>query len=203
MEYPSALSRGKRAIPFWRGQRAWLAGLLACGLAGGGLGACAGRAADDASRLPVFGPADAILFDDRLVLEPGLENSYRADPRAKLRERVRRADAVLRVRVGSVTRASANQGVVYALVVRRVGPTLAGQFSEAPFTLTVTRDDPGFSAVRQLERRLVAKTLVLFLKRYNGGPRQGTLRWHAEPDSPALHALIQGAARETGSERAR
>ena len=201
MEYPSALPRGKRAVPFCLALRAGLTGLLACALVSNGLWGCGGRAgADDPSRFPVFGPADAILFDDRLVLEPTLENSYRADPGAKLRERVRRADAVLRARVGSVTRASANQGVVYALVVHPVGPALAGEFSKGPFTLTVTSDEPAFSAIRQLDRRLIAKTLVLFLKRYNGGPRQVTLRWHAEPDSPGLHALVQGAARDTASE---
>ncbi|HEY6556486.1 MAG TPA: hypothetical protein VI072_04405 [Polyangiaceae bacterium] len=54
-------------------------------------------------------------------------------------------------------------------------------------------DDPGFSAVHELGSRLVAKKLVLFLKRYNGGPGVGTLRWHAEPDSAALHAAVQRA----------
>jgi hypothetical protein len=150
--------------------------------------------------LPAFGPADAALFDDRLVLEPVLESSYRADPRTRLEERVRRADAVLRVRVATITRASANQGLLYSLVVRALPPALAGELPEAPLTLTVTSADPGFSAVRQLDTRLVAKTLVLFLKRYNGGPRQGTLRWHAEPDSPELHMLIRRAASPTGTE---
>ncbi len=196
MEYPSALPGGKRAIPF----QSPMAGFLACALLSI-LSACAGGGrAREAPRLPTFGPADAALFDDRLVLEPVLEHSYRADPRAKLQERVRRADAVLRVRVASVTRASANQGILYSLVVRPLPPALSGALPDAPFTLTVTSADPGFSAVRQMERRLVAKTLVLFLKRYNGGPRQGTLRWHAEPDSPGLHALVRRAAFPAGTE---
>jgi hypothetical protein len=196
MEYPSAAPRGKRAIPFWRRRGALAAaGFLAWLGTTTGLSACAGRGqGEDANALPAFGPADAVLFDDRLVLEPTLEHAYRTDPGTKLRERARRAEAVLRVRIDSVTRASANRGMVYFLVVQPLPPALAGQSPDGAFTLTVTSDDPGFSAVHELGSRLVAKTLVLFLKRYNGGPGVGTLRWHAEPDSAALHAAVQRAA---------
>ena len=200
MEYPSALPGGKRAIPFPRPRQGRVPGFLACGLVIVLFACTGGAGGGEAGRLPTFGPADAALFDDRLVLEPGLENSYRADPRAKLQERVRRADAVLRVRVATVTRASANLGMLYSVVVRPLAPPLAGELPDAPLTLTVTSADPGFSTVRQLETRLVSKTLVLFLKRYNGGPRQGTLRWHAEPDSPELNTLVRRAASPPGTE---
>jgi len=173
-------------------------GLLAAllGPVGGAAFGCAGGASPsiDPSSLPRFGPADAVLFDGRLVLEPALEHADRARAAAKLHERARIADAVLRVRVQTVTRASVNLGVLYTVTVEPLAPALAGDFTPGPISLSVSQDDPAFSSLRLLGARLVAKTLVLFLKSYSGGPGQVTLRWHAEPDSADLQARVLAAA---------
>jgi hypothetical protein len=173
---------------------------MACALAiclGAGL-ACAPPPAEtsaDTSDLPEFTASEAALFDDAFSL--GVfgaefeETAPSADP--KLADRTAQADAVVAVRVSTVTRDSGGDLKGYVIVVTPVGQPLAGSVAPEPVELEVTEQSPSFPFVSSADAGLVGQKLILFLKRYNDRGA-AVVHWRLELDSDEVRKAIADAS---------
>lgn len=164
--------------------------------------ACGGETPN--SKLPVYErgpnatPAQrhaAELFDD--VIEPravGLELNITSTPRsdAILRERTQIGDAVVRVRIETVTQSGAGSEVRHQLVLKTL-EKLAGEHPpEGDFSVTLDDSSPSIGIVRSLETRLGGKTFIAFVKAFNlGGERQ--YHFHLAPDAKDVRDAVAEA----------
>lgn len=170
--------------------------LLICLVVAAG-GACSPTAnpvtAASAARYPEYTDADATLFDDTLAPEV-LGGSAMAATGRPLAERAEAADAILRVRVTTVTSQDASGTPAYTLVLAPVGPPLAGPRESEPLSVQVLADSPAYPLVRAIDSELVGTTFILLYRRYNEAGRVA-LHWHGVPDTDAERASIgQGRA---------
>lgn len=181
--------------------RAPLTVLLLCSLLGCGVVGCGGASAS--GPLAQYGGHAAELFDD--VIEPravGLELDVAATPRADpiLRERTQIGDAVVRVRISTVTAAGYGKAMRHQLIMQTL-EKLAGERPPPP-TFTVTLDDssPSVGIVRNLESRLGGKTFIAFVKAFgatvsgpSGEPAERQYHFHMAPDTRDVRDAVAEA----------
>jgi hypothetical protein len=147
------------------------------------------------SQLPKWSGHSTELFDD--VIEPravGLELNITATPRADptLRERTQTGDAVLRVRVETVTQSGYGRNVRHQLSFVTL-EKLAGQ-RPPPVNFVVTMDEsnPSIGIIRSVEARLGGKTFIAFVKAFGqDGERQ--YHFHLAPDTKDVRDAVQDA----------
>ena len=148
------------------------------------------------SKLPQWSGHSTELFDD--VIEPravGLELNVTAVPRADpvLRERTQTGDAVLRVRIETVTQSGYGKNVRHQLTMTTL-EKLAGEHPPANGSFVVTMDEsnPSIGIVRSLEARLGGKTFIAFVKAFGQeGERQ--YHFHLSPDAKDVRDAVQDA----------
>jgi hypothetical protein len=143
--------------------------------------------------LPEYAPEEASLFDDKLMPGVfGLPTEIPAERDPKLPERARRADAVVRVKVATVSEQllAGTRGFTLVLTVEP-GP-IRGAAPESPLELQLGRGSPSLVLVESEASNLVGRHFILFLKHYSHrGERE--LHWHGEGDTPALEQAIESA----------
>lgn len=159
--------------------------------------ACGGT---KARPLSPFVGAEAQLFDD--ALEPGAVGLDLEQPKSPIRDvafrdRVKASDAVVRVRIATVT--EKNDGVgrsVYELNVR-IMETIWGAYppKQESVSLLVTSTGGAYGVVKALEGRLIGKDMLVFLKRFSVPDGEGEYHFHATADSE----LVRKAVREATS----
>jgi len=138
------------------------------------LGACGGDAAE--RNLPAYAGHATELFDD--VIEPravGLELNVTSVPRSDpvLRERTQTGDAVVRVRVQTVTQAGTGRDMVHHLTLETLEQLAGERPPPHEFTVRLDQSSPSAGIVRSLETRLGGKTFIAFVKAFTaGGERQ-------------------------------
>ena len=153
------------------------------------------RAVSAVEGLPDYSPEDASVFGD--VLAPGVfglpsEVPPERDP--KLPDRTHHADAVVRVRVATVSEQllAGTQGFTIVLAVE--APPLLGAPPENPLELQLARGSPSLAMVQAQGSALVGRRFILFLKHYAHRGEQ-VLHWHGEGDTPAFEeALLRAKA---------
>jgi len=163
-------------------------------------GACGGGAAE--GRLVQYAGHATELFDD--VIEPravGLELDVASTPRSDpiLRERTQIGDAVVRVRISTVTESGYGKTIRHQLVLQTL-EKLAGERPPPP-TFTVTLDDnsPAAGIIRNLESRLGGKTFIAFVKAFGGAAPQGggepekEYHFHMAPDTRDVRDAVAEA----------
>lgn len=142
------------------------------------------------SGLPKYAPEDAALLDDTIAAEvfpttvlvmPGGEG--------KLLERVVRAESVVPAVITTVSRQGTGERTVLSLSLAPTGPALSGTPWQAPITLTLPPSSPSYPQVVAADSTLVGTPLILLLRRYAADSVE-TLHWRAEPDTPAVRAVI-------------
>jgi hypothetical protein len=160
-------------------------------LASFGCGGQTPRAVSAVNGLPEYTPEESSLFGDTLA--PGVfglpaEVPPERDP--KLLDRARDADAVVRVRVATLSEQllAGTQGFTIVLVVEP--PPLRGGATESPLELQLSRGSPSLAMVQAQGSALVGRRFVLFLKHYShrGDP---VLHWHGEGDTPAFEEAVE------------
>lgn len=172
-----------------------LAAALALALS---LSACGGgRPAEDAGARPatpyVGRPAE--LFDD--TIEPaavGLDFDKGYDPKEDrlLRERALEGDAVVRVRVSTVTAKTNGPEPEFQLGLRTV-EKLAGRRPPSPdFTVRLGKESASHGIMKNFDSRLVGRAFVAFVRQFaeNGEP---TLHFHLAPDTKDVKSAVEGA----------
>jgi hypothetical protein len=179
-----------RHVPRAAAIGAVLLSMLGCG--GGATGARTPRRS-----LPPYEGHQTELYDD--ALEPkavGYELDRGVAPLSDplLRERVQVGDAVLRVRVTTVTSKDEDSGRSYQIGVRTLEKLAGGQPpQESDFVLSVGRTSPSAGLLRAFESRLVGMKFMAFLRAF---ARDGEeeLHFHLAPDSKDELAAINAAA---------
>lgn len=146
--------------------------------------------------LPPYTPAEAAVFDDSIALAVFGHREEREEPERdpKLIERTQRADTVVRVKVATATRDDLPGAVAYTLVMVAVDAPLAGREMQDPVEVRIEPTNPSLPLLRDAERALVGRTLVLFFRLYNdqGEPR---VHFRAEPDTePIRDAVVRAKA---------
>jgi hypothetical protein len=126
------------------------------------------RVASAVSGLPEYTPEDSLLFDDVLGPEVfDLPTSVRPTDDDKFAPRVKLADALLPVRVGTVTAETMNGKSDYTVLFTVQGPPLAGRPVESPIELHFPRGSASSTSIARLGDGLVGHRLLLLLRRYD------------------------------------
>jgi hypothetical protein len=159
---------------------------------------CAGgqpRAASAVDGLPEYTPEEASLFGDELTPSVfGLPSELPIDQDPKLGSRLRRADAVLKVRVETVSEETLAGAKGYSLALAVEPGGVRGSSPENPLEIQLSTGSPSLAQIQTEGAQFVGHRFVLFVKRYSrdGEPE---LHWHGEGDTPAFqHAVARSNA---------
>ncbi|NOU33912.1 MAG: hypothetical protein HOO96_38965 [Polyangiaceae bacterium] len=162
------------------------------------LGSACGPAAANRP-LPAYAGKITTLFDD--TIEPSavgmdLDKSYDPATDPQFRERTRDADAVLRVRILTVTARTSEAHSVYQLSMSAVGDEMVGKYPpKSPFNVRIDEKSVSIGLVKNLESGLVGKTFVIFVKEFVLADGDKELHFHLAPDSKAvIHAVSDSLA---------
>jgi hypothetical protein len=163
---------------------------------------CGGPPANGPQRpLPSYTGHSVELFDDAIEAKAlGLDLEASQNPRmdSRLRERAEVGDAVLRVRVSTVSAKEEDAGSRYLLGFETL-EKLGGFFPPGPqFTLVVDRKGSSLGIVKSFGARLVGKSFVAFVRLFVRADGDTELHFHLAPDSKdelaAVHDATVGAA---------
>jgi hypothetical protein len=175
-----------------------IAALAALAIAGSGCASSPTPGARDPSRpLPTYAGHATELFDD--TIEPsavGLElDGPGAPPRgsALLRERTQTGDAVVHVRVETVTAKDDGVDARYDLGFK-VLERLAGQHPPPDsFTVRVDKANPSAPIVKSFQARLSGKTFVAFVKEFVRSDGDTDYHFHLTADDKDTIAAVKEA----------
>jgi len=146
--------------------------------------------------LPSYAGHATDLFDD--AVEPkavGLLVDEPADPRSDsiLRERAQLSDAILRVRVTTVTAKHDGSDTSYQLGLRTV-ENLGGPFPpDDPFTVTMGPRSASLGIVKNLEDAIVGKSFVAFVRAFVLPDGDRELHFHFAPDNKPVATAVRAA----------
>ncbi|MBX3202414.1 MAG: cobalamin ABC transporter substrate-binding protein [Labilithrix sp.] len=184
----------RQARPFGLVGTTIAAGLLA---ASAGVGCGGTQDPNDPSR-PVIAYAgrQADLFDD--TIEPaavGLDFEKGYSPRLDkaLRERTQVGDAVLRVRVSTVTAKTDGPDVTYQLGLHTV-EKLAGKHPPPEnFTVQLDKSSESLGIMKNFESRMVGYAFVAFVREFSHPSGDRELHFHLAPDTKDVKAAVGDA----------
>lgn len=179
------------------------AGTLVLAAALAGLGGCGGgRDANSPSRpLPTYAGRAAELFDD--AIEPAavgldFDRSYVPKSDAMLRERTQLGDAVLRVRVATVTAKNDGPSPVYSIGLTTV-EKLAGEHAPpASFTVQIDKTSESHGIMKNFESRLVSYAFVAFVREFVRPDGDRDFHFHLAPDTKEVRAAVVDAVALAG-----
>lgn len=187
------LCRARRARPFGLVRRAVVAAFLASSLLG-----CSGGAGTGGAGRAVtpYSGRQADLFDD--TIEPaavGLDFDKSYSPRLDkvLRERVQVGDAVLRVRVSTVTTKTDGPDAIYQLGLHTV-EKLAGDHPPPPdFTVQIDKSRESHGIMKSFEGRLVGTSFIAFVREFAHPAGDREVHFHLAPDTREVRAAVSDA----------
>jgi hypothetical protein len=158
--------------------------------------ACGGnepRVASAVAGLPEYTPAEASLYGDEFTAAVfGLPKEVDPSQDPKLRERTDRADAIVPVRISTVTADSLAGVRAYTIGVAADGPPVAGTPPDGPLDIRLGPGNPSLSQVQIADTSLVGKRFLLFIRRYSDAGEAVT-HYHGEADSPDVRKAIESA----------
>ncbi|AKV01475.1 hypothetical protein AKJ09_08138 [Labilithrix luteola] len=167
-----------------------LVGLLsACGSSSGG--------PNSPSRpLPAYAGRSATLFDD--TIEPagvGLDFQKGYQPRHDplVRERSQTSDAVIRVRVSTVTAKKDGPEVVYQLGLHTVEKVAGENPPETDFTVQITKSSESLGIMKNFESRLVGYPFVAFVREFVRPDGDREIHFHLAPDTKDVKVAVSDA----------
>jgi hypothetical protein len=146
--------------------------------------------------LPAWAGHQVEVFDD--TIEPAavgldLDKGYmpRGDP--MLRERAQLADAVVRVKVTTVTAKTDGPDSIYQLGMNTV-EKMSGKNPPPPqFNLVIGKASESHGILRSFESRLVGKDFVAFVREFARADGERELHFHLAPDSKDVRAAVGDA----------
>ena len=155
---------------------------------------CAGSGKKKIVIAPEYQPEYAAVFDDWLAPELFGSNPDGRDATAdpKLRERTLRSDAILPVRVETVSRVGGvEKKGSYELDLAVAGPPLFGNAS-GTITVNIGAGSPSYPWVEGAGPRWVGTRFILFAKRFRTGKRNepDVIHYRGEEDSQPMRAAI-------------
>lgn len=181
--------------PETRPSFAW-SGAVALLIAGGAVGCGPAHRSDvPQEALPVYEGREVQLFDDGIEpasvgLDLGGTYSPKTDP--KLRERVQIGDAVLRVRITTVTSRNDGPEPAYLLGLSTV-EVLNGRPPGHRFDVQVRASNESHGIVKSFESRLVGRPFVAFVRAFAHGDGEKDLHFHLTSDTDEVKTAVSDA----------
>lgn len=161
--------------------------------------ACGGKGANGpGSNLPPYNGHSADLFDDGIDPDAvGFQVAAGTPPMSdtRLRERTQTGDAVVRVRVLTVTEKREEKRHTWQLGMHTLERLTGETPPDTDFTLEVEDSDPGAPMVHAFEGGLVGKTFVAFVRAFASNVSAGDWdeHFHLAADTPAVKQAVQSA----------
>ena len=156
-----------------------------------------GKDANDPSR-PVssYAGRQADLFDDSIdpaAVGLDFDKGYAPKLDKTLRERAQVGDAVVRVRVATVTAKTDGPEAIYQLGMHTVEKIAGKNPPPADFTLTIDKSSEAHGILKNFESRLVGYAFVAFVREFShpGGDRE--LHFHLAPDTKEVKMAVSDA----------
>lgn len=164
------------------------------------LGAACGSGGHDASSpsrpLPTYAGRAADLFDD--AIEPAavgldFDKSYapKADP--LLRERAQVADAVLRVKVTTVTAKRDGPEAVYQVGLHTIEKLSGQNPPPTDFNVTIGKASESHGIMKSFESRLVTYPFVAFVREFVRADGDREVHFHLAPDTKDVKSAVNEA----------
>jgi len=152
-------------------------------------------AADPSRQVSSYQGRHADLFDDSIdPAAVGLDFDKGYAPRLDraLRERAQVGDAVLRVKVSTVTAKTDGPEKSYQLGLHTV-EKLAGKNPPAPdFTLQIDKHSESHGILKNFESRLVGYSFIAFVREFSHGEDR-TVHFHLAPDTKEVKTAVGDA----------
>ncbi|MBX3208109.1 MAG: cobalamin ABC transporter substrate-binding protein [Labilithrix sp.] len=184
----------RRARPFGRVGKTMAAGVLASSL---GLGCGGGTEASDPSRqLAPYSGRQADLFDDSIApAAVGLDFDRGYAPRLDktLRERTQVGDAVLRVRVSTVTAKTDGPDAMYQLGLHTVEKLAGKHPPPVDFTVQINKASESHGIMKNFESRLVGYAFIAFVREFAHPSGDREVHFHLAPDTKDVKAAVGDA----------
>ena len=165
---------------------------------------CGGEAVSPRRPLPSYaGHAKNELFDDAIEARAvGLELerpplSPRRDP--LLRERTQTGDAVLRVRIDTVTARDDGVNERYDLGLRVLDKLAGAEDVPVEFTVQIDNNSPSLGIVRSFRGRLGGKVFIAFIREFARPDGDPETHFHLAEDGKAVELAVREAATSAGS----
>jgi hypothetical protein len=170
---------------------------LTSGPVGLALAGCGGSSAESSNRtVAPYAGRSADLFDD--TIEPAavgldFEKGYAPRVDKTLRERAQTSDAVIRVRVATVTAKKDGPEATYQLGLHSVEKLSGRNPPPADFTIQINKQSESHGIMKNFESRLVGYAFVAFVREFGapGGDRE--LHFHLAPDTKEVKAAVSDA----------
>jgi hypothetical protein len=171
------------------------AGLASLALA---LVGCGGGKDAEAPGRPVtpYSGRQADLFDD--TIEPaavGLDFDKGYAPRVDktLRERAQIGDAVIRVRVATVTTKKDGPDATYQLGLHTVEKLMGKNAPPADFTVQIGKTSEAHGIMKNFESRLVGYPFVAFVREFSAPGGEREIHFHLAPDTKEVKMAVSDA----------
>ena len=168
--------------------------ILAAALA---LAGCGAPGTGSRSRpLPSYAGHAIELYDD--AIEPaavGLDyqKNYIVKADARLRERTQVSDAVVRVRVATVTAKKDGPESTYQLGLQTVEVLTGSHPPPHEFTVRIDRSSESHGILRNFESRLVGYAFIAFVREFVRPDGDTELHFHLSPDTKEVKTAISDA----------
>lgn len=163
---------------------------LGCGACGDGPGA-----SDPSRQVSSYQGRQADLFDDSIdpaAVGLDFDKGYAPKLDRALRERAQIGDAVLRVRVSTVTAKTDGPDAVYQLGLHTVEKIAGRNPPPADFTLQIDKTSESHGILKNFESRLVGYAFIAFVREFAHGDER-TIHFHLAPDTKEVKSAVGDA----------
>jgi hypothetical protein len=146
--------------------------------------------------LPAYAGRAAELFDD--ALDPaavGMDFDKGYSPKADplLRERAQVSDAVVRVKVSTVTGKKDGPEATYQLGLHTVEKMTGEHAPPSDFTVTVNKASESHGILKNFEGRLVGYPFVAFVREFVRPDGDHEVHFHLSPDTKEVKSAVTDA----------
>lgn len=146
--------------------------------------------------LPAYAGRAAELFDDAIdpaAVGMDFDKGYSPKSDALLRERAQVSDAVLRVKVTTVTTKKDAPTATYQLGLHTVEKLTGSHAPEADFTVTISKASESHGIMKNFEGRLVGYPFIAFVREFVRPDGDREVHFHLSPDTKDVKSAVGDA----------
>lgn len=146
--------------------------------------------------LPAYAGHAADLFDDSIdpaAVGMDFDKGYTPKADAMLRERSQTSDAVLRVKIATVTGKKDGPEANYQLGLHTVEKMAGANPPPTDFTVAVSKSSESHGILKNFEGRLVGYPFVAFVREFVRPDGDHEVHFHLSPDTKEVKAAVNDA----------
>lgn len=146
--------------------------------------------------LPAYAGRAADLFDDALdpaAVGMDFDKGYSPKSDPLLRERAQVSDAVLRVKVQTVTGKKDGPEATYQIGLHTVETLTGANAPPSDFTVTVNKASESHGILKNFEGRLVGYPFVAFVREFVRPDGDREVHFHLSPDTKDVKSAVNDA----------